>query len=65
MDGGLEDGRVQLGDDLVGLDQGIEVGEQLGDVAGNLAPDLDVEDGVQRPLAVTICVRSPRVTAAV
>ena len=47
MNGGLEDGRVQLGDDLVGFDQGIVVGEQLGDVAGNLAADLDVEDGIQ------------------
>ncbi len=51
---GLEEGRVQLRDDLVGLDQGIEVGEELDDVAGNLAPDLHIEHRDSTvPLAVT------------
>jgi hypothetical protein len=48
VDLGLEDLRVDAGDDLVLLDLGVEVGVELLDLAGNLGADQDRDDRVQR-----------------
>src|SRR5439155_928046 len=47
VDGGLECSRVQLSHDLVGFHLGIVIREKLLDVAGDLAADLDIDDGIQ------------------
>jgi hypothetical protein len=60
VDLGLERGGVDLGDDLVLGDAGVEVDEQLLDRAGDLGADLDEQVGLDRPVAVTTTRRSPR-----
>ncbi len=50
--GALKRGRIDLGEDVARLHPGVKVGENLGDGAGDLRPDLDEADGGELSVGV-------------